>query len=687
MKSKSLILSVFTFILIGAIAGFSYYDILPQKNSSKSNSPLQSVNRISKESKTPVAPMVTVNSDAAVIYSDDFDGLNDTTSLKSRGYKVWYRGGGAQASATWFQGNNLVFNAYNGPTTGYVGANYQVVSGTNNIQSWLVLPKLNVGINDSLYFYSRSPTGSTFPDSIRVVYSSVGDSVPEAASWVELGKFKVNTAGVWELKGFKPNAAGANARYAIKYQVVNGGPSGLNSDFIGIDALTVGGQPPPPPVDIAAVNAVYALGLKPIFCYDTNKITVNISHMRAQTDVINVNWTIKDVNGYVRYTYNDVLTMTGIGDTVYGHNYIKTDSLTADSIIVTATATGEEVTTNNSGTYISVNTPSTYSYLIYSDFIDGGVGFTDGTGDFVAGFSTDCSLPITAVDYSFINSAGDGNQPYNVLIFADAGGVPGTLLYTSPNLTTPPGNDTAIQLVTHYPATPVNVGPGKFYIGLAQTGTINLSFSFQDESPIRANTFFFRAPTTWTDFSDAGAEFRLHISPRTSLNLNLTALVQGFYYGANLNISDTLTVELRDVNYALVGSAKGVNGTNGNLSVSFNADGFDAYYIVVKSRNGLEIWSTLGEFFAPNPLSYDFTTAASQAAGSNQILNLGEYCIYSGDVNQDQTIDAGDLALVENANGVSGYVPEDVNGDDFVDSSDLAIVENNKDLGVNVIIP
>ncbi|MBK6877988.1 MAG: hypothetical protein IPG99_16460 [Ignavibacteria bacterium] len=31
-----------------------------------------------------------------------------------------------------------MFNAFNGPSTGYVGANYQVVTGTNNIDSWLV---------------------------------------------------------------------------------------------------------------------------------------------------------------------------------------------------------------------------------------------------------------------------------------------------------------------------------------------------------------------------------------------------------------------------------------------------------------------------------------------------------------------------------------------------------------------
>ncbi len=182
-----------------------------------------------------------------VVYTDDFDGANDTTALKTRGYKVWYRGSGPQgAAATWFQGNDAVFPSYNGPTTGYVAANYQVVTGANNIDSWLVLPYMAGGLSvgDSLYFYSRSPTGDTFPDSIRVMVSA-GDSVPEG-TWTELGRFKVNVSGSYELKGFRSTLSGPNARFAIRYTVADGGPSGTNSDFIGVDALTIVRSAAPP---------------------------------------------------------------------------------------------------------------------------------------------------------------------------------------------------------------------------------------------------------------------------------------------------------------------------------------------------------------------------------------------------------------------------------------------------------
>ncbi|MBK6878450.1 MAG: hypothetical protein IPG99_18955 [Ignavibacteria bacterium] len=40
-------------------------------------------------------------------------------------------------------------------------------------------------------------------------------------------------------KGFRAPSTGTKARFAIRYNVVNGGPSGINSDYIGIDSLTL----------------------------------------------------------------------------------------------------------------------------------------------------------------------------------------------------------------------------------------------------------------------------------------------------------------------------------------------------------------------------------------------------------------------------------------------------------------
>lgn len=104
------------------------------------------------------------------------------------------------------------------------------------------------------------------------------------------------------------------------------------------------------------------------------------------------------------------------------------------------------------------------------------------------------------------------------------------------------------------------------------------------------------------------------------------------------------------------------------------------YYIVIKHRNSLETWSKVGgEPLGNGNYFYDFTTSASQAYGNNLILRGSTYCIYSGNINGDDIIDAEDLIYVDN--DVFNYAPgtniTNLNGDQIVDIEDLAICEKN----------
>jgi hypothetical protein len=172
-------------------------------------------------------------------------------------------------------------------------------------------------------------------------------------------------------------------------------------------------------------------------------------------------------------------------------------------------------------------------------------------------------------------------------------------------------------------------------------------------------------------------------SQQPSTTLNLTALIQGFYNNiTNTMVRDTVRVYLRNTSspYSIVDSAKSVLDSTGYGTFYFpNAVNGTLYYIVIKHRNSIETWSKQEQMFTSYQLSYDFITAANKAYGDNLILKGSKYCIYSGDVNQDGIVDAGDLSLVDNDafNSVSGYVITDVNGDNIIDGSDLAITDNN----------
>ncbi len=186
------------------------------------------------------------------------------------------------------------------------------------------------------------------------------------------------------------------------------------------------------------------------------------------------------------------------------------------------------------------------------------------------------------------------------------------------------------------------------------------------------------------------------ICPVTT-TLNLTCFIQGYWDGANAmlpvlanqgvaadpNTCDTIIVELHNATapFALNATTKAILNKNGTATCTFPSVS-GSYFIVVKHRNALETWSASPVAMSPSPVSYNFTTAASQAFGSNQIqMTNGLWAIYSGDINIDQNIDLLDAPFLEAGvnNFDSGYFPTDLNGDGNVDLLDNPILETNTD--------
>ncbi|MBK9226691.1 MAG: FG-GAP repeat protein [Ignavibacteria bacterium] len=178
--------------------------------------------------------------------------------------------------------------------------------------------------------------------------------------------------------------------------------------------------------------------------------------------------------------------------------------------------------------------------------------------------------------------------------------------------------------------------------------------------------------------------------------LNLTMFIQGFYdSGTDAMISDTVQVKIRNSTspYAIVDSSKAIVNSSGQGTFLFsNAVNGTNYYIAVKHRNSIETWSNTTQQFISNSLTYDFTSASSQAFGNNMIqidASPVRFAIYSGDVNQDDVIDGSDTQLIDNdaTNFETGYLPTDINGDNFIDGTDAAIADNNAANFVSVARP
>jgi hypothetical protein len=182
--------------------------------------------------------------------------------------------------------------------------------------------------------------------------------------------------------------------------------------------------------------------------------------------------------------------------------------------------------------------------------------------------------------------------------------------------------------------------------------------------------------------------------------LNLKLFIEGYYSGNGLmnnygyggclyvngfssdpNDVDTVNVSLMDTTtLVLIESQTGILKTNGNITCTFSQRVIgNAYYIKINHRNALETWSST-PILMNSITTFDFTTALSKAYGNNMIeVHVGAFAFFSGDVNQDLSIDSIDIALIEISvyNTDIGYVATDITGDGIVESSDWGLEENN----------
>ncbi|KAF0198739.1 MAG: alpha-amylase [Bacteroidetes bacterium] len=189
----------------------------------------------------------------------------------------------------------------------------------------------------------------------------------------------------------------------------------------------------------------------------------------------------------------------------------------------------------------------------------------------------------------------------------------------------------------------------------------------------------------------------LTVNAPPAKTLNLTLFLEGLYEGNGLmrqarsetgprygtGIADLITLEFHNQsNYSIVEqSFQDLNlMTNGQCSVAVPAALSGSYYLTVKHRNSVATTSALPVSFTSQTIPYSFN-AASAAFGNNLLLTSdGRYVIYGGDVNQDGSVDTGDMTPLDNDqfNFISGYVATDVNGDGSVDTGDVTIIDNNQ---------
>ena len=157
----------------------------------------------------------------------------------------------------WSQGfwdGEDVFQAQAGPDDSYISANFNNTSGTGTIDNWLVSPPITFNSNTSFSFWTRVPTGSIYPDRVEIRLCAAEPCTalsPTATAQATFPTVLTSINPNLEQGGYPDtwtqftvtNASGiptsGTGRIAFRYWVTDGGPTGDNSNYIGIDTLSI----------------------------------------------------------------------------------------------------------------------------------------------------------------------------------------------------------------------------------------------------------------------------------------------------------------------------------------------------------------------------------------------------------------------------------------------------------------
>jgi hypothetical protein len=157
----------------------------------------------------------------------------------------------------------------------YAAMNFNNGAGLATISTWFMTPEQTLQNGDTFSFWTRGPTGSTFPDRLQVRMSQNGASTNTGGTATSTGDFSVQLLEINpnQLQGVYPQvwtqftatvsglAGPTQGRLAFRYFVTGAGPSGLNSDFIGIDSA-VYTQIPEPATAMLGIAGIGLLGLR-----------------------------------------------------------------------------------------------------------------------------------------------------------------------------------------------------------------------------------------------------------------------------------------------------------------------------------------------------------------------------------------------------------------------------------------
>ncbi len=169
---------------------------------------------------------------------------------------------------------NPVVNPYEG--AGFAIVNYTSVgSGTGTISNWLISPALSLTNGDTFSFFTTTTPSSAYPDRLELRLSLAGTSTNVGTTAAGVGDFTTVLLTInsgLTVGGYPENwtqftgtisglSAPTTGRFAFRYYVTSGGPTGANSTVIGVDAVNYTAAAVPEPSIFALLGGASVVGL------------------------------------------------------------------------------------------------------------------------------------------------------------------------------------------------------------------------------------------------------------------------------------------------------------------------------------------------------------------------------------------------------------------------------------------
>lgn len=279
------------------------------------------------------APVAKPGLQGGAIGTDFSEGFEDIATLPGSGWSLQNQSD-PLGTSDWFQGNDAVFPAHEGPATSYIGANFNNTTGaTGTISNWLLTPEVELNEGATISFWTRTGDGSSWPDRLEVRMSTSGASTDVGTGATDVGDFSELLLSINEnlTVGGYPEAwteytievqgvpSGTTGRIGLRYFVTDAGPDGTNSNYIGIDTFSF--TQPEACVDpigagwisVDTTNGTVAAG-------DTQDVQVTVDGAQLSNGVN---------EGFLCITTDDInadllvvpLTIEGVLDAIFGDRF------------------------------------------------------------------------------------------------------------------------------------------------------------------------------------------------------------------------------------------------------------------------------------------------------------------------------------------------------------------------------